>query len=485
VVCRNGYIRTDNFTCIYCPDLPANSKGTVGCNWVCSLGFVQVGGECVPCVGEPTECGVGLYLGYVEGEQCARCLPCTNAVPHSVFVSAGRKNGPDTCALQCAPGTLVDPAYGLDVFGNPVVCAECSTPQCVAGETYLTRCAADQDAHCAACSECPVGSSIRAACTPEADTVCAPCDPALLPFNAVWTAAGCVQWACADAYYLSADKTACVPCRQPRECAKSDRFEYTSAGCGVCTPCDPALLKPWQCFNGDGECGGTYWCGFVTPVPTTSTTAAAVTTTTTTTTPPPPVATTSAAPLSYATLMTVTLPPNVTLAELLKAVSCPNGPCTVQVVSVKRDDGGVRRRLLQSSGGTVTYEIVVLSAQPVTPVVNSTVVQPVSVVTTDSFRVGDPSILLNATQVAAFISNATQASTKADFHIFDSIAAQFKTSMDIAWVLFFVFLLAGIVVLVCACWCCCRCAAGRRRPAYNMAEMPKSFDWSGVRLKHV
>jgi hypothetical protein len=181
--------------------------------------------------------------------------------------------------------------------------------------------------------------------------------------------------------------------------------------------------------------------------------------------------------------MTVTVPPNVTLAELLQAVSCPNGPCTVQVVSVKRDDGGAQRRLLQSSGGTVTYEIVVLSAQPVTPVVNSTAVHPVSVVTTDSFRVGDPSILLNATQVAAFISNATQASTKADIHIFNSIAAQFKTSFDVVVGIFSVCIVVVLGLCVFACCCCCR----QKLPSkvYQTAEMPKSFDWSGVRLKHV
>jgi hypothetical protein len=439
---------------------------------------------------------VGLYLGYVEGEQCARCLTCTNAVPHSVFVSTGRKNGPDTCAIRCAPGTFVDPAYGLDVFDNPVVCAECSVPLCAAGETYLTSCAADQDARCAACSDCPVGSGVRAACAVEADTVCAPCDPVLLPFNAVWTAAGCVQWACTEAYYLSADKTACVPCRQPRECAKSDRFEFASAGCGVCTPCDPALLEPWQCFNGDGQCGGTYWCGFVTPMPTSTTLSATTTTTvtTTTTTPPPPVATTAA--LSYATLMTVTLPSNVTLAELLKAISCPDGPCTVQVVSVKREDGGARRRLHQQqpSGGTVTYELVILSAQPVTPVVNSTAVSPVSVTTTDSFRVGDTSILANATLVAEFI--------KSDSHIFDTIATQWNTSMGIVVGLFVACI--AVVVLLCVCVCCVCCGRRERRSPeqtpekfrerrspeqtpemFNRAEMRDSFDWSGVRLKHV
>jgi hypothetical protein len=173
--------------------------------------------------------------------------------------------------------------------------------------------------------------------------------------------------------------------------------------------------------------------------------------------------------------MTVTVPPNVTLAELLKAVSCPNGPCTVQVVSVKRDDGGARRRLLQSSGGTVTYEIVVLSAQPVTPVVNSTAVNPVSVVTTDSIRVGDQSILSNATQVAAFI--------KADGTVFNTIAAQLKTSFDVVVGIFTACIVVVLGLCVFACCCCCRQKPPSR--AYQTAEMPKSFDWSGVRLKHV
>jgi hypothetical protein len=477
VVCRNGYVRTDNFTCMYCPNLPENSKVTVGCSWVCSLGFLREGDLCIPCTDEPAACGVGMYVGYVDDAQCARCLPCTNAVPNSVFVSAGSKNGPNTCAIRCNPGTFVDPAYGLDVFNNPVVCAECSTPQCVAGESFQAACAADQDAYCAPCSECPVGSAVRTPCTIGANTTCAPCDPSLLPLNAVWTAAGCVEWECADAYYLSADRAVCIACRQPRDCTKNDRFEYVSAGCGACTPCDPALLKPWQCFNGDGQCGSTYWCGFATVPPPESTSAtAAATTTARIATTPAPMATTSAPSPSYATLMTVTLARNVTLADLLKSISCPDGPCTVKLVSVTQANsttlcsGSACRRRLQQAGGdeVMTVELIVLSPQPLIPVVNSSLVSVVSVATTGSFLVEDTSILSNMTRLTLFI--------KSERHKDDGPTP----------VLYVIVGFAACVAIVCLARCCPSCRARRKyEPVPSNAAMPEPFDWTGVRLKHV
>ena len=110
IVCRNGYVKTANFTCIYFPNIPANAKVTGGCNWVCSLGFVQVGPSlCVPCTGVPTSCGAGTYLGYSDGSQCASCLPCTNLVSNAVYVSSGSDNGPNTCKVLCNPGMFIDP----------------------------------------------------------------------------------------------------------------------------------------------------------------------------------------------------------------------------------------------------------------------------------------------------------------------------------------------------------------------------------------
>ena len=395
VVCRNGFIRTDNFTCIYCPNLPENSKVTVGCSWVCSLGYLQVGNLCVRCTNEPVACGVGTYLGYADGLQCAKCLPCTNAVPNSIFVSAGGSNGPNTCGLRCNPGTFIDPRYGLDVFGNPIVCAECSVPQCEGA--FLVGCTPDSDAYCAPCSDCPVGYDVRLPCTIGADTVCQPCDASLLPPNAVWTAAGCEKWECADSFYSSNDRTRCLPCQQPRNCTKSDRFDYIAAGCGVCTPCDPGLLRQWQCFNGDGQCGTTYKCGFVTTQTPTTTRPTTARPTTTTTTPPP--STTPPPASSYATLMTVTIPRNVSLADLLKSVRC-NHQCTIQIASTVCE-GRACRRLMDS--GLMTVEIVVLSPQPLVPAIEGGTVRPVSVATTPSYFVNDAAILGSVAQLTSFI----------------------------------------------------------------------------------
>lgn len=473
VVCRSGYVRTDNFTCISCPNLPDNSKVTVGCDWVCSLGYVPVGNLCVPCTGEPASCGVGMYVGYVEGEQCAKCLPCTNAVVNSAFVSPGSNNGPNTCGIRCNQGTFVDPVYGLDVYNNPVVCAECSAPHCVPGESFLTGCTADEDAYCAPCSECPAGSRERTPCTVGADTTCTPCDPALLPLNAVWTAAGCEAWECADAYYLSTDGTLCIPCKQPRDCTKSDRFDYRSAGCGVCTPCDPALLKPWQCFNGDGQCGATYWCGFTTLPPPIASTAVVTTVQTTTTATPPPTTAAAVSP-SYATLMTVTLAQNVTLADLLKSISCPDGPCTVKIVSVTQNrsttycsETGCGRRLLQD-GDLMTVEIVVLSPQPQSPVINSTIVTPISITTTGSYLVTDENVLRNATLLRTFIKKERS-----------------KDEAPVPYVLIVSVCAACFIVVCLVAACIANAIPKSETPTHSTVTTGEQFDWKSVRLKDV
>jgi len=107
--------------------------------------------------------------------------------------------------------------------------------------------------------------------------------------------------------------------------------------------------------------------------------------------------------------MTVTVSNNVTMADLLKSISCPDGPCVVKIVSVTHNSsttycsGTGCRRLLQQTSGLVTVEIIILSPQPASPVLNSTVVRPVSVVATNSNLVTDASVLLNATQLTAFI----------------------------------------------------------------------------------
>ena len=352
-VCRDGYVQS-NGSCIFCPNIPENAKPTVGCNWVCSLGFYNLTAtKCVPCAGVPAACSVGAYLGYGPGDQCARCLPCANLVPNSIYTSQGAPNGPNTCGVRCMLGTFVDPAYGLDFYGNPVACRVCSQPQCRAGATFLAACSLYSDAQCNVCSNCPPGFRVSKPCTVGADTQCIPCADA--PWNATFVQ-GCV-WQCLPGFYTLGAR--CAKCSQPSDCNISDSFSYASPGCGLCTPCDPSLLLPGQCFNGDGQCGTTDRCGLTTGLPTTTTSQAA----TTTTSAAPP--TTTPVPV-FAALVVLTLPSNASLANLTTLIACPGG-CTLKVLSIRRDNNqtvycpACRRTL----GDTMVVEVAVITLAPI------------------------------------------------------------------------------------------------------------------------
>ena len=380
-----------------CPSLPNNSKVTSGCAWECSLGFQEQSTAdsalCLPCTGVPSSCQVSTYLGYAANSQCARCLPCTNVVPNSVYTSAGDFNGPNTCALLCNPGYFIAPQYGLDAFGNPVACVECSQPLCVSGVSYYVPCTATEDAQCAACSACPIGFDVLRLCTVGSNTTCAPCAPA--PSNASWTAPGCTQWACDAGFYLLGN--VCVGCKQPRDCLVSDSYGLTRPGCGVCVPCNASLLLPFQCFNGDGQCGATYWCGW-----TTTTTPSPTTVVTT------PVATTAAEASLYATIMTLAPPDGADLGALTQQITCQL--CTsVRVLSVTTgcvttycdpSGCGARRRALLVSSTTVDVGIV--STAP-----NPTVASTVAIVSvTASLRVDNASVLDDAASFSLFVNGA-------------------------------------------------------------------------------
>lgn len=263
IVCRDGFTKGTNYSCIPCPLVPSNSKITGGCNWTCSLGFTQDRDACIPCAGVPAGCATGYYLGYAAAtSQCARCLPCTNLVASAAYVSAGRPNGPNTCGMRCVDGTFVSPGYGFDTFDNPVACDGCSAPTCAAGVAYLRPCAYLADAECVSCSTCPTGARTLTPCTPASNTACIQCDAALLPSHASWTEPECARWACDSGYTLNPNTSTCLRCKAPSDCIYSDSYEDDSdgAGCGRCVSCDLFLLLPGQCFNGDGQCGVSYWC---------------------------------------------------------------------------------------------------------------------------------------------------------------------------------------------------------------------------------
>jgi len=356
VTCKDGFVLDATSSCVFCPNLPNNSKIKTGCDWECSLGFTQVGAsQCVPCVGVPTACSSGEYLGYGAG-QCAYCLPCTNTVANSRYISSGVANGPNSCGLLCNPGFFVDPAFGFDVFNNPVACTRCTPPQCVRGASFAVQCTYTADAYCERCSGCPVGFAVSTQCSLGANTTCAACDTAGLPVGAIWTATGCTEWDCGPDFYRIANQ--CAQCTAPSGCLISDSYGYAPSkpGCGVCTQCNASLLLPFQCFNGDGQCGATYWCGW-----TSSAVSTTATVPITTTTPPPPAAPTQS---FFATLMTVTLSQAdaAVLANFTRYISCPQ--CSsIHILSVTRKtcSGNCSRRLLSE---VVIIEVGIVSLVP-------------------------------------------------------------------------------------------------------------------------
>ena len=262
-VCRDGFTKSATYSCIPCPLLPKNAKIIGGCNWTCSLGFLQEGpSTCIPCADVPASCSTGYFLGYAAAtSQCARCMPCTNLVADAVYTSTGQPNGPNTCGMECVPGTYVSPGYGFDSYNNPVACDRCSAPVCETGSTFLKPCSSLADAECIPCSQCAIGSRVLSDCSITTDTVCTPCDDTtLLPANAIWTEPGCERWVCAEGFVREPNATLCLKCKTPSDCIASDSFDGESSSCGRCVACDPFLLLPGQCFNGDGQCGVSYWC---------------------------------------------------------------------------------------------------------------------------------------------------------------------------------------------------------------------------------
>lgn len=357
-VCRDGFAKGANYSCIPCPLVPSNSKITGGCNWTCSLGFTQDRTACIPCASVPTGCATGYYLGYAAAtSQCARCLPCTNLVANAAYVSAGRPNGPNTCGTRCLANTFVSPGYGFDTFDNPVACDRCSTPACAEGATYLRPCAYLADAECVPCSACPVGARTLTQCSQATNTTCGPCDASLLPSHASWTEPECARWVCDADYTLDPNTTTCLRCKSSADCIYSDSYEDDSdgAGCGRCVACDSFLLLPGQCFNGDGQCGVSYWCdpGMLvaeTPQPQSSVAAASVaaeamrvvgeeaaaTPLTDTLQPPPP----PGPILAYASMATLTLsvPPTADLIAEIEAALSADCACNASVTAITHDN---------------------------------------------------------------------------------------------------------------------------------------------------
>lgn len=398
-VCKNGYILFQD-QCIYCPNLPENSKATgPNCAWECSLGFVQSGTtKCVPCPSPPT-CSIGTYLGF--SGQCQTCLPCTNNVPNSAYTTVGKPNGPDSCGVECNSGHFVDPAYGLDVFNNPVACSPCSRPQCAPGQSYFIQCSYMADAHCNPCSRCPIGQRTSSQCTAGADTLCVDCESPEAA-NASWITSECTEWQC-DSGFFRLDSQ-CIKCKQPSDCLRSDRYVVDrTTGCGACIHCNESVLLPMQCFSGDGQCGVTYWeCGFYTTPyfseePTTSTT----TTPAPTTTPPPP--------LPYATLVTLTFNNTASIQQLLQSVQCKQEGCVVRLLSLTVNNQttfySATRRLLQQNPPLIQAQLGVVSPAPAQAdaIVMPIGLTPVTIVISGSYQVPNATVLNDPRAFTVFV----------------------------------------------------------------------------------
>ena len=498
VVCRNGYVKTSNFSCVSCPNIPNNSKINTGCDWTCSLGYFQSGSVCLPCNNTQISCGVGTYLGYSSsmcgfGGQCPCCMQCTNSVVNAHFTSNGTKNGPNTCRVVCNPETFIDPTYGLDVFNNPVGCIVCSKPQCTLGASYVVSCTLTADSFCQACAVCPPGMRVSTPCTTGIDAACTPCDPA--PLNAYWTF-GCSRWQCGSGYYPK--DSACLACKQPRNCTNSDRFDFISPVCGVCTPCNTSLLLPWQCFNGDGQCGKTYYCGFTTTraeistsvsvaatwtIPLNSTVVVVNRTSSNSTGSQMRNASSNSTDVAeantlmpYAAVMTLTLPSHISLEDVIKAISCPQQTCEIKIVSITLNSTTTycvgtgcaqRRRLLAIDNTTMVLEIIIISQQPLqTQPVVSISIQPVSVSTTGSYQVVDYAMLSNSVQLSSFIKASDQTAPSEDSQ---------------PWAAVVVLAIVGLILIATIVYALTR----PKQVAVTLKEVESQFDWSGVRIKYV
>ena len=495
VVCRDGFLKSPNLTCVPCPNIPVNARIVSGCSWTCSLGFYpsSVGASCIPCPFNVTSCSVGAYLGYSSSKcgfqgQCPCCLSCINFVPNAEFVSAGINNGPDTCAVRCIRGYYIDPVFGLDTFDNPVACAPCSNSRCVAGTSYLVGCTATANAFCAPCSACPVGYKVATRCTLGANTTCAPCAPA--PPNASW-AVGCEAWECNSGFYLR-NGSVCAECKQPSDCTISDSYSLIAPpSCGTCIPCDPAVLLPGQCFNGDGQCGATYRCARVVVragTTTSATSSSAVSQTSTTSAVPgisdyvssgyavTPTNATNSTPAPekevFATIMKLTLSSGVQLADVLKAISCIQQACQIKLISKTFNSttttlciGSGCRRLLSDADDAMVIEVLVLTAEPLqySPVVNASLIHKPAAITA-TYRVVDQSILDDPTQLSAMIRSSE---------------SMMPSSEPQIW------LVLLIAVLTCGAGAGVLVAMFLRRDRAPVLAQRFGYDWSRIRINFV
>lgn len=280
IQCVPGYVKTSNFTCAVCPNVPANAIVTgINCQWICTSGYQLIGGACLACPFVDCSSSVGTYKGSSTsgGPTCPQCQSCTGieSIPNAIYTTSGNDNTPDSCQWKCRPMYYGQNFVLKYMNNNPTTCSPCSTNQaCEDGSYYTQPCTDTTDSTCLPCTTCGPGFQVDTLCSGTTDTTCAPCTNALPP-NTQYTS-GCAI-GCKPNYYdlatvsTTVTTTTCVACADPKTCAADETINpiarcpntNTGARTGQCVKCAcPAFPTPtpttrW-CWTGSVS-GGCDW----------------------------------------------------------------------------------------------------------------------------------------------------------------------------------------------------------------------------------
>lgn len=274
--CLPGTVRPDDNCTIPCEAcstiLPANTKFSVGCDYVCEDNYYFARGRCNPC----TVCTLGQYLNApcqpTQDTDCRNCpnqqlppfseytgvfdqtkLECSIRCTGSATLSA------DGQACGCPPGRYVN---------SSIQCAPCG--MCQAGYWEAAPCSLQADTLCNPCSTCEFGTFTNASCTANADTLCQPCSECAEGTFPNATCAAESDTLCLSCATCEPDKEyQTVPCRRGvvqgntecADCTVCALGEYETRPCNAtadrqCTTCNST--KPagseWTGGFDKGEC---------------------------------------------------------------------------------------------------------------------------------------------------------------------------------------------------------------------------------------
>jgi hypothetical protein len=181
---------------------------------------------------------------------------------------------------------------------------------------------------------------------------------------------------------------------------------------------------------------------------------------------------TTVAAMPYATVMTLTLPAQVSLEDVIKAISCPQQKCEIKIVSFTLNStttycvgsGCTQRRLLALDLNTMVLEIIIISQEPLQnqPIVNMSI-PPVSVSTTSSYQVTDSAMLSNTVLLSSFIKDLDHTP---------------PSENQAPWAVIIGLLIAGLALIALI-------VLILTRPRPISKQVASEFDWSGVRIKYV